>query len=160
MPISDQELQDTLLKISASILSIQKQLDELKHSPALNGAFDQICKEVTEQHAAIHRIEEMLISPSTGDGLVMRVKELEGDNDTRKEFMSATVLPSLERFQKMRFQMESFDPALKKITSLEEEVSSLKLKQAISSKVAWGGILTALGLAVSKLMTLLMSGTP
>ena len=89
-----------------------------------------------------------------------RVAELEGDNSTRKEFMSQTVMPSLEQFQKMRFQMESYDPSMKKLGDLEDEVSSLKLKQAISSKVAWGAGLTALGIAVSKLAALLSTGSP
>ena len=160
MPMSESDLQKTLLEISASLLSVQKQLDELKKNPVMNGAFERICKEVSEQHAAIHRIELALVNPVDGSGLMKRVAELEGDNNTRKDFMSQTVLPSLEAFQKMRFQMESHDSNIKKLDQLEDEVSSLKLKQAISSKVAWGAGLTALGIAVSKLAALLMSATP
>ena len=79
MPMSDQNLEETLIKISASLLSVQEQLRTLEDKPALNGAFDEICRQVKELHLVTHRIEDMLISSTTGEGLVMRVKELEGD---------------------------------------------------------------------------------
>jgi hypothetical protein len=162
--MADQGLQKTLLDISTSLLSVQKQLDHLKDSPALNGAFDEICRQVKELHETTHRIEEMLISPTSGEGLVMRVKELEGDNETRKEFMSTTVMPSLEQHRQMVFKMKLFDEqivlALTDLSFMKAEVATLKLKQAIQSKVGWAIGLGVIGLIVARFMNLIMSGVP
>ena len=158
--MNDQELQKTLLGISASVLSIQKQLDELKDSPVLNGAFDKMCSEVKELHETTHRIEEMLISPVNGEGLVMRVKELESKNETREEFMTTTVMPSLDEHRHMVFKMKAYEEQMADISKLKEDVAAHTLKQAIQSKVGWAVGLGVIGLIVTRLMNLVVSGNP
>jgi hypothetical protein len=161
MPMSDQNLEETLIKISASLLSVQEQLRTLEDKPALNGAFDEICRQVKELHLVTHRIEDMLISSTTGEGLVMRVKELEGDNDQRKEFMSNTVLPSLEQHREVVFKMKLFDeqiaPAIGDISIVKAEVAKLKYAQAIYSKAVWFLSLTVAGVLVKALMDLIVA---
>ena len=160
MGLSDQELGKILGEISSSLASVREELNELKHKPALNGEFNSLVKQVQELHEGFHRVEEILIDPGTGEGLVMRVKELEGKNETREEFMSSTVMPSLEQHRQMVFRMEQLTPVLAAHDKLKEDVAELKLKQSIQSKLGWAMALAVTSIIVKGLMDLLMVGSP
>jgi hypothetical protein len=160
MSMSEEQLGQILGEISASLNSVREELNELKHKPALNGEFTALVKQVKELHEGFHRVEEILIDPSTGEGLVMRVNELARDNEDRKDFLSNTVMPSLEQHRQMVFKMEQLTPVLAAHDKLKEDVAELKLKQSIQSKLGWALGLAMTSIIVKGIMDLLMAGTP
>ena len=70
------DLAPVLEELLKSLQQVREEINELKHKPALNGEFNALVKQVKELHDGFHRVEEILIDPGTGEGLIMRVKDL------------------------------------------------------------------------------------
>ena len=151
------DLTPVLEELLKSLQQVREEINELKHKPALNGEFNALVKQVQQLHDGFHRVEEILIDPGTGEGLIMRVKDLEGDNELRKEFMATTVMPSLDQHREMVFRMEQMTPVLMAHEKLKEDVAELKLKQSIQSKIGWALGLAVTSIIVKGLMDLLMA---
>ena len=151
------ELTPVLEKLLDNLQSVREEINELKHKPALNGEFNAMVLQVKELHESVHRLEGVLIDPVSGEGLVMRVKELEGKNEIRDDFMTSTVLPSLDQHREMVFRMEQMTPVLMAHERLKEDVAELKLKQSIQSKIGWALGFAVTSIIVKGLMDLLMA---
>ena len=158
--MEDQKLLEMMVQITSSLSLVQSQLDDLKKAPALNGKFDQLVGQVEELHEGFQRVEDILINPQTGEGVVSRVKDIESYMDRREEFMNNSVYPAMEEFSKIKSQMElQVNPILNEYGKLREEVAELKLKQAIQAKIGWALALATGSILVKSVMDLVLTSS-
>lgn len=156
--MEEKQLASMLVQITSSLALVQSQLDELKKAPALNGKFDKLVVKVEELHEGFHRVEDILINPQTGEGVVSRVKDIESYMERREDFMNNSVYPAMEDFAKIKSQMElQVNPVLIEYNKLKEEVAELKLKQSIQAKIGWALALTTGSILVKGIMDLLLT---
>ena len=158
--MEDKKLLEMMVQITSSLSLVQTQLDDLKKAPALNGKFDQLVSDVKELHEGFHRMEDILIDPKTGEGIVSRVKEIENYIDRREEFMAKDVYPAMQDFEKIKSQMDlQVNPVISEYNKLREEVAELKLKQAIQAKIGWALALATGSILVKSVMDLVLTGS-
>lgn len=158
--MEEKKLLEMMVQITSSLSLVQSQLDDLKKAPALNGKFDQLVVDVKELHEGFQRVEDILINPNTGEGIVSRVKDIESYMNRREEFMNNAVYPAMEDFAKIKNKMElQVNPVIDEYSKLREEVAELKLKQAIQAKIGWALALATGSILVKSVMDLVLTSS-